>query len=214
MNNFPVESPADLFGSGLLGSYNGLFETQLNFLSDMPSVLDVQPHPAFYTGELLNDFGSMSTSVCDTPLDSTCEPAMTTVSQPEASVSGISDSDTADLVDKSAAVAIPDDAACQSEDVQPPVDNSVSSGSADDSKEGVASDSTVADAVDCNSTELLGGQPASCKTETPETSDDPVIDISISNVVCAFNTKCYLSLKKIAHDGMNVEYKKATGVRL
>ena len=44
--------------------------------------------------------------------------------------------------------------------------------------------------------------------------DAPVIDIAINNVVCTFNTRCHLNLKRIAMDGMNVIYKRENGVSL
>lgn len=43
-------------------------------------------------------------------------------------------------------------------------------------------------------------------------AEDPVIDIIISNVVCSFNTKCHLNLKRVATEGMNVIYKREQGV--
>lgn len=42
--------------------------------------------------------------------------------------------------------------------------------------------------------------------------DSPVIDIIINNVVSTFNTRCYLNLKKIAMEGVHVEYKREHGV--
>ena len=47
---------------------------------------------------------------------------------------------------------------------------------------------------------------------TDVTEDEPVIDIVISNVVCTFNTKCHLNLKRLATEGMNVVYKREQGV--
>jgi transcription initiation factor TFIID TATA-box-binding protein len=34
------------------------------------------------------------------------------------------------------------------------------------------------------------------------------VDISINNVVCSYTTKCYLNLRRIAMEGMHVEFKK------
>ena len=34
------------------------------------------------------------------------------------------------------------------------------------------------------------------------------VDIIIENVVCAFNVRCHLDLRKIARSGTNVEYRK------
>ena len=39
------------------------------------------------------------------------------------------------------------------------------------------------------------------------------LDVSISNVVCSFSTKCHLNLKRIAMEGSNVEYHRQHGVR-
>lgn len=45
-------------------------------------------------------------------------------------------------------------------------------------------------------------------TEEPE----PEVDIVISNVVCAFSVRCSLSLKEIALQGRNVEFKRENGM--
>ncbi|GFN89419.1 TATA-box binding protein [Plakobranchus ocellatus] len=42
--------------------------------------------------------------------------------------------------------------------------------------------------------------------------DTPCIDIIINNVVCSFSTKCYLNLKKIATEGLHVEYRRENGM--
>ena len=42
--------------------------------------------------------------------------------------------------------------------------------------------------------------------------DAPCIDIIINNVVCSFSTRCYLNLKKIATEGIHVEYRRENGV--
>lgn len=41
-----------------------------------------------------------------------------------------------------------------------------------------------------------------------EGSDSPTITMSVTNVVCSFSTKCHLNLRKIALQGMHVEFKK------
>nr|CAG4646542.1 EOG090X0CO7 [Macrothrix elegans] len=46
--------------------------------------------------------------------------------------------------------------------------------------------------------------------ETP--SDEPVIDITINNVVCSFSVKSHLNLKQIAQSGFNVEYRRENGM--
>lgn len=46
--------------------------------------------------------------------------------------------------------------------------------------------------------------------ETDE--ENPEIDILISNVMCVFSVSCHLNLRKIALNGLNVEYQKGTGL--
>lgn len=41
---------------------------------------------------------------------------------------------------------------------------------------------------------------------------EPEVDIVISNVVCAFSVRCQLSLKEIALNGCNVEFKRENGM--
>lgn len=217
MNNFPIESPTDLFGSGFIGSCSGLFESPLSFISDMPLVHEFEPHMVYYSGEMQSQINATSYGIS---ASSTCEPAMNVGSQVEVSVS---DFGTPDFIDKNSPAVVMNAAAAAVDnsgtgDVET-IDNSVNVGSTYVSTENIVNVDASVDVGNSGSAELLGSQnAATCNaengTETSENSDEPVIDISISNVVCAFNTKCYLSLKKIAHDGMNVEYKKATGVRL
>lgn len=38
------------------------------------------------------------------------------------------------------------------------------------------------------------------------------VDIFINNVVCTYSTKCHLNLRRIALQGMHVEFKKECGV--
>ena len=52
-------------------------------------------------------------------------------------------------------------------------------------------------------------QEASVNSEDQE----PVIDITINNVVCSFNVKSHLNLKDIAQRGCNVEYRRENGVK-
>lgn len=49
-------------------------------------------------------------------------------------------------------------------------------------------------------------------TAVEEESEEPEIDIVISNVVCAFSVRCHLSLKHIALQGANVEFKRENGM--
>lgn len=63
---------------------------------------------------------------------------------------------------------------------------------------------------DNNSNGRVGESATEAATGAEEES--PVIDIVINNVVCTFSVRCHLNLKKIAMEGMNVEYKKEQGV--
>ena len=55
------------------------------------------------------------------------------------------------------------------------------------------------------------------KVEKPQEAsadvEEPVIDITINNVVCSFSVKSHLNLKDIAQRGCNVEYRRENGVR-
>jgi len=53
-------------------------------------------------------------------------------------------------------------------------------------------------------------QPAAADVE----DEEPEVDIVINNVVCSFNTRCHLNLKRLATDGMNVIYKRDQGVSI
>lgn len=48
--------------------------------------------------------------------------------------------------------------------------------------------------------------------EEKETDEEPVIDITINNVVCSFSVGCHLDLRNIALNGHNVEFRKENGV--
>jgi TATA-box binding protein (TBP) (component of TFIID and TFIIIB) len=37
-------------------------------------------------------------------------------------------------------------------------------------------------------------------------------EFTVNNVVCAYSTRCHLNLRKIAKEGMHVEYRKENGV--
>jgi transcription initiation factor TFIID TATA-box-binding protein len=56
--------------------------------------------------------------------------------------------------------------------------------------------------------------PAADDEKQPEENEEPEpeIDIVISNVVCAFSVRCPLTLKDIALNGANVEYKRENGM--
>lgn len=64
---------------------------------------------------------------------------------------------------------------------------------------------------DCDKNELNNGDVIEEVKETP--SEEPVIDITINNVVCSFSVKSHLNLKQIAQNGYNVEYRRENGVR-
>ena len=40
----------------------------------------------------------------------------------------------------------------------------------------------------------------------------PEIDIVINNVVCTFNLRCHINLRRLAMNGLNVEFKRGNGV--
>lgn len=50
------------------------------------------------------------------------------------------------------------------------------------------------------------------ETTHEQDTEEPEIDIVISNVVCAFSVRCHLALKDIALHGSNVEYKRENGM--
>ncbi|XP_023228081.1 TATA box-binding protein-like protein 1 [Centruroides sculpturatus] len=51
------------------------------------------------------------------------------------------------------------------------------------------------------------------KTEIVEEKEEqPEVDIVINNVVCSFNVRCHLNLRRIALHGKNVIYKKENGM--
>lgn len=56
---------------------------------------------------------------------------------------------------------------------------------------------------------IQDGKPQDC---APQGEEDPIIDIIINNVVCSFNTRCHLNLKKIAMEGLHVEYRRENGM--
>lgn len=45
-----------------------------------------------------------------------------------------------------------------------------------------------------------------------EQEPQPEVDIVINNVVCSFSVKCHLSLREIALNGFNVEYRRENGM--
>lgn len=64
-----------------------------------------------------------------------------------------------------------------------------------------------------NSTDLQTLQePGDSSTETAQEDDSPVIDIHINNVVCTFNLRCHINLKRLAMEGSNVEYRREHGI--
>ncbi|XP_064624948.1 TATA box-binding protein-like 1 [Lineus longissimus] len=65
-------------------------------------------------------------------------------------------------------------------------------------------------------TETADNGLADCAEEAtiaqPVEEDSPNITIAINNVVCSFTVRCHLNLRKIASEGMNVEFKKENGM--
>lgn len=50
------------------------------------------------------------------------------------------------------------------------------------------------------------------QSENNDGDDSPVIDININNVVCTFNLRCHINLKRVAMEGSNVEYRREHGI--
>lgn len=46
----------------------------------------------------------------------------------------------------------------------------------------------------------------------PDITDPNALSIYVNNVVCSYSTRCHLNLRRIAMEGMNVEYKKENGM--
>ena len=51
------------------------------------------------------------------------------------------------------------------------------------------------------------------ENDVQDSEDQPTIDIIINNVVCSYNTRCHLNLRKIAMEGLNVEYRRENSVK-
>jgi len=49
-------------------------------------------------------------------------------------------------------------------------------------------------------------------TEADTKKQEPDISIYVNNVVCSYSTRCHLNLRRIAMEGMHVEYKKENGM--
>lgn len=47
-----------------------------------------------------------------------------------------------------------------------------------------------------------------------ESFDPNALNIYVNNVVCSYSTRCHLNLRRIAMQGMHVEYKKENGVSI
>ncbi len=60
-------------------------------------------------------------------------------------------------------------------------------------------------------TEVSASKPS---TNLPEigTDTNDIPGVHVNNVVCSYSTRCHLNLRKIAMEGMHVEYKKENGV--
>lgn len=227
MNNFPFEPPTDLFSSGLLSPTSNLFDNQLNYITDVTQMPVAQTHMNFFAG-FRDDFATVSTGY-DTfttsvygmpPIDSSQNHMGGGEPSAEATVVSGSDATLAFSSTDTTTVAIPSTESSMAVLSGAPIKTEVvddkvalipsNSGLAYDTS-GVAHDGNVACA---SGIESFGGKQEVVKTEEATNHDDdvPVINIAINNVVCAFNTKCYLSLRKIALNGMNVQEKRGNGV--
>lgn len=72
--------------------------------------------------------------------------------------------------------------------------------------------SEIEEQTGATSTDLITDENMEISNETGQETEEPEIDIVISNVVCAFSVRCHLSLKEIALHGSNVEYKRENGM--
>lgn len=224
MNNFPFEPPADLFSSGLLSPTSSLVDSQLNYVTDVTQMPVAQTHLNFFAG-FRDDFATVSTgydtltSVYGMPsIDSSQNQMVGGEVKAEATVVSGTGATLAFSSTDTTTVAIPSTESgvvlSGSSYKMEVVDDMVSlipSNSGVDDKSGIALDGNMAGgSVEslCVKEEVVIAQEA-----TNHDDDVPVINIAINNVVCAFSTKCYLSLRKIALNGMNVQEKRGNGVR-
>lgn len=228
MNNFPFEPPTDLFSSGLLSPTSSLFDNQLSYLTDVTQMPVAQTHMNFFAG-FRDDFATVSTgydtlttSVYGMPSIDSSQNQMgggeascleTKVFSGSGATLAFSSTDTTTVAIPSteSSMAVLSGAPVKTEVVDDKVALIPSNSGVAYDTSGVAHDGSVA----CTS----GVESFAVKQEVVETQeatnhddDVPVISIAINNVVCAFNTKCYLSLRKIALHGMNVQEKRGNGV--
>lgn len=60
--------------------------------------------------------------------------------------------------------------------------------------------------------EKLPPQAVSAPITSNEDGDPSALNIYVNNVVCSYSTRCHLNLRRIAMEGMHVEYKKENGM--
>lgn len=74
-------------------------------------------------------------------------------------------------------------------------------------------DSTDSSSSISNSSSNLISSSSTSSNNTIKAINDS-INVNVNNVVCSYSTRCHLNLRRIATEGMNVEYKKENGVSL
>jgi len=226
MNNFPFEPPTDLFSSGLLSPTSSLFDNPLSYVTDVTQMPVTQTHMNFFAG-FRDDFATVSTGYDTLTTNAYSMPSIEFsqnqmvcgVVSAEATVVSGTDATLAFSSTDTTTVAIPSTESSMVVSSGTSYETQVvddlgalipsNSGVACDTS-GVAHDGSVAG----RSVESLGVAQEVVVTQDATNHDDdvPVINIAINNVVCAFNTKCYLSLRKIALNGMNVQEKRGNGL--
>ncbi len=70
----------------------------------------------------------------------------------------------------------------------------------------------IGEVIRTEKAELVRVEPTVVDTAALESLDPNALNIYVNNVVCSYSTRCHLNLRRIAMEGMHVEYKKENGV--
>ena len=70
----------------------------------------------------------------------------------------------------------------------------------------------IGEVIKTEKAELVRVEPTVVDTAALESLDPNALNIYVNNVVCSYSTRCHLNLRRIAMEGMHVEYKKENGV--
>lgn len=89
----------------------------------------------------------------------------------------------------------------------PPQSKPGSSSSSGSSPQGTSEGGSTSSNTDIGNIQQQGGQ-VSIVINADEMPSPVILNLSVTNVVCSFSTKCHLNLRKIALQGMHVEFKK------